>query len=181
MSLSCFDSEYLWKDNANYKKPTRVPAPVYIDLLLNWVSDQISDPALFPVEEGAHCAILFFRQQIDQLLCRRQVPAQLHDASQADLQAVVPSVCSHLLAGWYCSLRSCNSIPNRSRSQHFQKMKAIGATAHLNTCFKHFIYFVLEFQLIPKQGMAPMEKFISKFRDGPASGASGASAAASSS
>src|SRR6185312_6547634 len=39
------------QDNANYKKPTRVPAPVYIDLLLNWVSDQISDPNLFPVEE----------------------------------------------------------------------------------------------------------------------------------
>jgi len=28
--------EYLWKDGAKYKKPTRVSAPVYIDNLLNW-------------------------------------------------------------------------------------------------------------------------------------------------
>jgi len=46
-------NEYLWKDGVNYKKPTRVSAPVYIDLLLNWVSDQISDPTIFPVDEDA--------------------------------------------------------------------------------------------------------------------------------
>lgn len=45
-------SEYLWKDGVNYKKPTRVPAPVYIDLLLSWICVKIEDPVLFPVEQS---------------------------------------------------------------------------------------------------------------------------------
>ena len=62
VSLLChaFDvrSEYLWKDGVNYKKPTRVPAPVYIDLLLSWICVKIEDPVLFPVEQSQwhHCA-----------------------------------------------------------------------------------------------------------------------------
>ena len=60
VSLLChaFDarSEYLWKDGVNYKKPTRVPAPVYIDLLLSWICVKIEDPVLFPVEQSqSHC------------------------------------------------------------------------------------------------------------------------------
>ena len=54
-------------------------------------------------------------------------------------------------------------------------MKAIGANAHLNTCFKHFVFFILEFSLVSKQSMAPLEKFIAKFRDAPeGAGAAGA-------
>jgi MOB kinase activator 1 len=29
---------------------------------------------------------------------------------------------------------------------HFQKVVALGEEAHLNTCFKHFYYFVSEFK-----------------------------------
>ena len=43
-------SEYLWKDGNQYKKPTRVSAPVYIDLLLSWADERIQNPALFPVD-----------------------------------------------------------------------------------------------------------------------------------
>jgi len=126
-TMSAGRNEYLWKDEVNYKKPTRVTAPTYIDLLLNWVSDQISDPNLFPVDEEAKFPRNFMVQV-------KQIYKRLF----------------RLYAHIYW--------------QHFPKMKAIGATAHLNTCFKHFIYFVLEFNLISKQGMAPMEKFISKFQ-----------------
>uniref|UniRef100_A0A0A9VWZ0 MOB kinase activator 3A n=1 Tax=Lygus hesperus TaxID=30085 RepID=A0A0A9VWZ0_LYGHE len=31
---------------------------------------------------------------------------------------------------------------------HIQHIQNLGAEAHLNSCFKHFIYFVLEFQLM---------------------------------
>jgi MOB kinase activator 1 len=48
----CQNSEYLWKDAGEYKVATKMSAPKYIDLLLGWVSDQISDPKLFPVDES---------------------------------------------------------------------------------------------------------------------------------
>merc|ERR1712166_1123296 len=31
---------------------------------------------------------------------------------------------------------------------HFEKIVGLGAEAHLNTCYKHFIYFVSEFNLV---------------------------------
>ena len=44
--------EYLWKDNAKYKKPTSLPANQYIALLMDWVEAQINDDQLFPVTVG---------------------------------------------------------------------------------------------------------------------------------
>ena len=37
-------------------------------------------------------------------------------------------------------------------------MGALGAEPHLNTCFKHYMYFVYEFNLIPrKEELAPLQ------------------------
>lgn len=126
-SMSAGKNEYLWKDDKTYKKPTKVSAPVYIDLMLNWISDRISDPKLFPVDEGAK----FPRNFISEV---KQVYKRLF----------------RLYAHIYYA--------------HFTKMKGIGANAHLNTCFKHFTYFALEFNLIGKADIQPLESFIIKMR-----------------
>jgi len=126
-TMSAGRSEYLWKDGVKYKKPTRVPAPVYIDELLAWVNAQISDPTLFPTDEGK------FPQKF--MMCIRNIYKRLF----------------RLYAHIYYS--------------HFEKIRSIGANAHLNTCFKHFVYFILEFNLVDKKGMAPLEKFIEKFKN----------------
>ena len=44
---------------------------------------------------------------------------------------------------------------------HFQKIASNGAEAHLNTCFKHFILFVLEFNLIEQSELEPLKDVIS--------------------
>lgn len=44
--------EYHWRDNVHYKKPTPLPAPKYIDELMDWVDAQINDPSLFPTDMG---------------------------------------------------------------------------------------------------------------------------------
>jgi len=43
---------------------------------------------------------------------------------------------------------------------HFTKIISLGEEAHLNTSFKHFIYFVQEFQLIEKKELAPLQELI---------------------
>jgi MOB kinase activator 1 len=118
--------EYLWKDGVKYKKPTKVSAPVYIDNLLNWVNEQISDPKLFPVDERAQFPKNFMSQV-------KQIYKRLF----------------RLYAHIYYS--------------HIDNIRAIGANAHLNTCFKHFVYFILEFNLVEDEEMAPLRKLISKF------------------
>lgn len=41
-------------DGKNYKKPTKVSAPQYMDLLFGWIDEQLQDPAIFPMEESMY-------------------------------------------------------------------------------------------------------------------------------
>lgn len=43
--------EFLWQDKIHYRQPTRLPARIYMDLLLNWIKSEINDEMLFPVED----------------------------------------------------------------------------------------------------------------------------------
>lgn len=45
---------------------------------------------------------------------------------------------------------------------HFAKIVSLGEEAHLNTSFKHFIYFVQEFQLVDKKELAPLQELITQ-------------------
>lgn len=49
-----FRYEYHWCDGVNYKKPTALPAPVYISLLMDWVESQINEETIFPVTVGMY-------------------------------------------------------------------------------------------------------------------------------
>jgi MOB kinase activator 1 len=127
-SMSAGRNEYLWKDGDKYKKPTRVSAPIYIDLLLNWVNEQISNPNIFPVDETGKFPRNFM--------------------------SVVKNIYKRLFRLYAHIYYS-----------HFEKIRDIGANAHLNTCFKHFIFFILEFDLVDAKSMAPLDNFINKFKD----------------
>ncbi|KAA6374601.1 MAG: putative MOB kinase activator 1B [Streblomastix strix] len=45
---------------------------------------------------------------------------------------------------------------------HFNKIVQLGEEAHLNTCFKHFLFFIQEFQLVPREELAPLEDLIKR-------------------
>uniref|UniRef100_A0A1I8AT00 MOB kinase activator-like 2 n=1 Tax=Steinernema glaseri TaxID=37863 RepID=A0A1I8AT00_9BILA len=40
--------EYLWQDGVTYKKPTHLPAPDYVYLLMDWIEIRINDEHIFP-------------------------------------------------------------------------------------------------------------------------------------
>ena len=46
--------EYHWQDSASleYRKPTKMSAPDYIDCLMSWVQGQLDDETLFPSKIG---------------------------------------------------------------------------------------------------------------------------------
>lgn len=46
--------------------------------------------------------------------------------------------------------------------QHFNEVVHLGEEAHLNTSFKHFIFFVQEFNLIDQRELAPLQELINK-------------------
>jgi Mob1/phocein family len=45
--------EYLWQDSDSYKRPTKMPAPTYIEHLMGWVQSNIDNEAVFPSRIGA--------------------------------------------------------------------------------------------------------------------------------
>ncbi|XP_063493105.1 MOB kinase activator 3B isoform X2 [Symphalangus syndactylus] len=40
--------EYRWQDDLKYKKPTALPAPQYMNLLMDWIEVQINNEEIFP-------------------------------------------------------------------------------------------------------------------------------------
>jgi hypothetical protein len=40
--------EYLWQDDQHYKRPTRLPAPQYMTLLMEWIELRINNEEVFP-------------------------------------------------------------------------------------------------------------------------------------
>ena len=44
--------EYLWQDSDNYKKPTKMPAPAYIEQLMAWVQSTIDNETVMPSRIG---------------------------------------------------------------------------------------------------------------------------------
>lgn len=45
---------------------------------------------------------------------------------------------------------------------HFAALQEMGAEPHLNTCFRHFMLFVREFDLVEAQELAPLKELIDK-------------------
>ncbi|XP_076063085.1 MOB kinase activator 3 [Oratosquilla oratoria] len=45
---------------------------------------------------------------------------------------------------------------------HFDRIVAICAEAHVNTCYKHFYYFITEFDLVPQKELEPLKEMTSK-------------------
>ncbi|KAK1761478.1 Mob1/phocein [Echria macrotheca] len=44
--------EYLWQDSENYKRPTKMPAPAYIEQLMSWVQSNIDNESVMPSRIG---------------------------------------------------------------------------------------------------------------------------------
>ncbi|XP_074251054.1 MOB kinase activator 3B isoform X1 [Saimiri boliviensis] len=111
--------EYRWQDDLKYKKPTALPAPQYMNLLMDWIEVQINNEEIFPTCVGVPFPKNFL-QICKKILCR--------------LFRVFVHVYIH----------------------HFDRVIVMGAEAHVNTCYKHFYYFVTEMNLIDRKELEPL-------------------------
>jgi len=48
---------------------------------------------------------------------------------------------------------------------HFERVQSLSFEAHLNTCFKHFMFFVLEFSLINPDELQPLQLLWEKLEE----------------
>lgn len=118
--------EYLWADGQNVKTPLKVPAPEYIELLMTWVESQFNNEALFPCQLGTFSFI-------------KGVPFPKNFLS------MIKTIFKRLFR-----------VYAHIYHTHFQVILALGLEYHLNTCFKHFIFFIDEFKLVEEKELAPL-------------------------
>ncbi|EZA55773.1 Mps one binder kinase activator-like protein [Ooceraea biroi] len=133
--------EYHWADGHTVKKPIKCSAPKYIDYLMTWVQDQLDDEALFPI-------VL--------LKCSEALITV-----SASLFAGVPFP-KNFLSIAKTILKRLFRVYAHIYHQHFSEVVQLGEEAHLNTSFKHFIFFVQEFNLIDRRELAPLQELIEK-------------------
>jgi len=51
-TLTYLRFEYLWQDSENYKRPTKMAAPAYIEQLMGWVQSNIDNEQVLPSRIG---------------------------------------------------------------------------------------------------------------------------------
>ncbi|XP_048395409.1 MOB kinase activator 3B-like [Stegostoma tigrinum] len=117
--------EYRWQDEHKYKKPTKVTAPQYMNLLMDWIEALINNEENFPTRVGVPFPKNFMQ------LCKKILTR---------LFRVFVHVYIH----------------------HFDRITAMGAEAHVNTCYKHFYYFVTEFDLTDERELEPLKAMTEK-------------------
>lgn len=128
--------EYLWADGTEVKKPIKLSAPEYVDYLMTWVQKQLDDETVFPSKIGTALRLVI-------VLIMLGVP----------FPKTFPSVVKNIFKRLF-------RVYAHIYHTHAAKVSALGEEAHLNTSFKHFVFFVNEFQLIEKKELAPLEELI---------------------
>ncbi|KAK9833427.1 hypothetical protein WJX81_004170 [Elliptochloris bilobata] len=79
----------------------------------------------------------------------RMFPQQYSEPFPPDFRAVVRTVFKRLFRVYAHLYHS-----------HFRHVCSLGEEAHLNTCFKHFVYFTQAFDLIDAKELAPLQELI---------------------
>jgi MOB kinase activator 1 len=120
--------EYLWQDSDNFKRPTKMPAPTYIEHLMGWVQSNIDNEAMFPSRIGTFNH--FIAAETLRLLMQPGVP---FPKSFPSMIRQVFKRMYRVYAHIYC--------------HHYPVVRELGLEAHLNTSFKHYVLFIDEHNL----------------------------------
>jgi Mob1/phocein family len=158
--------EYFWADGDKFKKPTALPAPKYIENLIDWVEGQINNDEIFPITTDIPWVCIFVSRDFAMIL-----NLKLFTVSHAHFHRCVRRFSQDFSEfSFTCTFTTLTGEPHASRKQlkksinlRFpgnRRIVAIGAEPHVNTCFKHFYYFVTEFDLLPAKEMEPLMELV---------------------
>ncbi|KAL9648933.1 hypothetical protein ABK040_008313 [Willaertia magna] len=114
--------EYHWMDGKEYKKATKLSAPDYISLLMDWIYSLVNDEKIFPSDTKNF---------------------------NKNFVTVVKTIFKRMFRVYAHIYYS-----------HYKEFQYLNLEKHLNTAFKHFCCFVMEFHLIDKDELEPLKSTI---------------------
>src|ERR1700733_13415398 len=122
--------EYLWQDSENYKRPTKMSAPEYIEHLMTWVQSNIDNEQMFPSRIGMF-----------QALCglSRTAAHKIHFLG-VPFPKTFPSLLRQIFKRLY-------RVYAHIYCHHYPVIRELGLEPHLNTSFKQYVLFIDEHNL----------------------------------
>ena len=114
--------------------------------MITWIEHQIDDPRIFPPPNSQQSTYIVF------VISRPVVHNSCTEvAYPADFRVRVSGIFRRLFRVFAHIYYS-----------HFEQMVSLDADKHLNTAFKHFVFFIKEFDLVPANQLTPMADLIAK-------------------
>jgi len=111
-----------------------------------WAEDENQKPEALPAPEYVDKLMTWIQMQID----NENIFPETKDVEfPKDFQKVISKIFKKLFRVYAHLYYS-----------HYQKIVALGVEAHINTCFKHYFYFVKEFNLVPEKDLIPLKDLI---------------------
>ena len=121
-----FRFEYLWQDSENYKRPTKMSAPQYVEHLMAWVQSNIDNEQMFPSRIGTCCVVdNYLRSSL---------------SSGVPFPKAFPSLVRQIFKRLY-------RVYAHIYCHHYPTIVQLGLEPHLNTSFKHYVLFIDEHSL----------------------------------
>lgn len=126
------------------KYPTMTAGPQYEYL---WQDDkEYKKPTALPAATYIQCVLDWLQDIIDD---DARFPSEIGVPFPRNFKQLIRQMCKRIFriyAHIYC--------------HHFSIVIALGEEAHLNTSFKHFIFFVKEFDLLEERETGPVKELI---------------------
>ncbi|POM61723.1 Maintenance of ploidy protein mob1 [Phytophthora palmivora] len=124
---------YLWADGVQQVTPVSLPASEYVARLLEWVEGQLDDPQLFPDTYNTATS-----------------------SSSGECNSKFTRAARNILKRLF-------RVYAHMYHNHLQNYVALHAESHLNFCFKRFILFVRQFELIEQKELNALRKLFKRF------------------
>ena len=157
--------EYLWADGHKYKKPTSLPANQYISNLIDWIESQINNDTIFPVTVGKQTLLIklsynfvyFIEFFLQMCLFPKHLSLFARKFSQDYLEFLFMFTFITLIELFQLE-PYVTFYHNRTTIVWILSLQE----AHVNTCYKHYYYFVNEFNLIAPKEFEPLKEMTEK-------------------
>ncbi|KAI5805913.1 Mob1/phocein [Geopyxis carbonaria] len=138
--------DYSWLD-AN-RKPLRLPAPTYIEYVLQWISNRINDETIFPTKAAPTATTSAVTGASSETWIGKDggFPQQFQSTCKAIYKQMF-RVFAHIY------------------HTHFDKILHMSLEAHFNSLFVHFIHFSRNFELLEQRDVEPLRALIENFEE----------------
>ncbi len=162
--------KYLWTDGKT--KPTDMSAKQYVSRLMEWIASQLEDEKVFPSKVRACVRVARF--------ALAHTCKQMDNPFPKNFQMIVKSVFRRLFRVfahvYHHHVEHVQALDVTVTALNWGRpyLRAAKGSCHsltwfalqvqLNTSFQHFMFFVLEFNLIEKKELAPLSELISRIK-----------------